>query len=81
MHPQPNVNLVSHDSAISETLTRLRTEKGLTPMQLAKLSGVNLLTINLYESPYYEQYEIKTLTRIVESCGGKLTLSISSANP
>ncbi len=79
MQPESNTELGSTGSAISETLQRLRTEKGLTPMQLAKLSGVNLLTINLYENPYYEQYELKTLTRIVESCGGKLTLSISSA--
>ncbi len=63
---------------ISETLQQLRLSKGLTPMQLAKISGINLLTINLYESPYYEQYEIKTLSRFVESCGGKLTLSIDA---
>lgn len=78
MQPEP-INTSLAGLAISETLQRLRLEKGLTPMQLAKLSGVNLLTINLYENPYYENYEIKTLTRIVESCGGKLTLSISSA--
>jgi transcriptional regulator with XRE-family HTH domain len=79
MQPDTNINVATAGTTISETLTRLRIEKGLTPMQVAKLSGVNLLTINLYENPYYEQYEIKTLTRIVEVCGGKLTLSISSA--
>lgn len=79
MQPDISINTGDSGSAISETLQRLRTQKGLTPMQLAKLSGVNLLTINLYENPYYEQYDIKTLTRIVESCDGKLTLTISSA--
>ena len=64
--------------SLSETLQQLRLEKGLTPLQLAKISGINLLTINLYENPYYEQYELKTLARIVESCGGKLTLTVSS---
>jgi len=64
--------------SISETLQRLRLAKGMTPGQLAKVSGVNLLTINLYENPYYEQYDIKTLTRLIESCGGKLTLAISA---
>jgi transcriptional regulator with XRE-family HTH domain len=65
---------------LSEQLQLLRNRLKLTPTQLAKKAGVTVLTVNLYESPYYEQYEIKTLSKIVAACGGEVSLSIQIQN-
>jgi predicted transcriptional regulator len=61
---------------ISDRLLALRQSAGLTPGKLAQITGVSVLTINLYENPYYEQYDLKTLQKLIEACGGRLQVSI-----
>ncbi len=61
---------------ISDRLLLLRQKAGLTPGKLAQKAGVSLLTVNLYENPYYEQYDLKTLKKLIEACGGSISLSI-----
>lgn len=65
-----------HSETISDKLLVLRQKAGFTPGKLAQLTGVSVLTINLYENPYYEQYDLKTLKKLIEACGGKIDVTI-----
>jgi ribosome-binding protein aMBF1 (putative translation factor) len=60
--------------SISEQIVRLRMQAGLTQAQLAKRIGTTASAISRYENADYDRYEIKTLRKIVEACGGHLKL-------
>jgi len=62
--------------SISDRLTALKEAAGLNTSQLAKKSGLSPLTINLFENPYYEQYDIHSLKKYVEACDGRLDIHI-----
>jgi len=60
--------------SIGEQLVRLRLQSGLTQAQVAKRVGTTASAISRYENAEYDRYEIQTLRRIVEACGGHLKL-------
>ncbi len=62
--------------SIAEQLARLRVQSGLTQAQLAKKIGTTASAISRYENAEYDRYELKTLRRIAEACGGHLKLII-----
>ena len=58
--------------SIGEQLVRLRLQAGLTQVQVAKRIGTTASAISRYENAEYDRYEIQTLRKIVEACGGQL---------
>jgi DNA-binding XRE family transcriptional regulator len=62
--------------SIAEQLLRLRRQAGLTQAQLGKKSGTTASAISRYENTEYDRYELRTLKKIAEACGGQLKLMI-----
>ena len=62
--------------SIAEQLTKIRLEAGLTQAELAKKVGTTASAISRYENTDYNRYEVATIRRIAEACGGKLRISI-----
>jgi predicted XRE-type DNA-binding protein len=60
--------------SIGEQLVRLRLQADLTQAQVAKRVGTTASAISRYENAGYDRYEIQTLRKIVEACGGHLKL-------
>ena len=60
--------------SIGEQLVRLRLQSNLTQAQVAKRVGTTASAISRYENAEYDRYEIQTLHKIVEACGGHLKL-------
>lgn len=60
--------------SIGEQLVRLRLQSNLTQAQVAKRVGTTASAISRYENSEYDRYEIQTLRKIVEACGGHLKL-------
>jgi len=60
--------------SIGEQLVRLRLQADLTQAQVAKRVGTTASAISRYENAEYDRYEIQTLRKIVEACGGHLKL-------
>jgi HTH-type transcriptional regulator / antitoxin HipB len=58
--------------SIGEQLVRLRLQTGMTQAQVAKKVGTTASAISRYENAEYDRYEIQTLRKIVEACGGHL---------
>jgi predicted transcriptional regulator len=66
----------SYKLSIAEQLSKLRQESGLTQAQLAKKIGTTASAISRYENTEYDKYEINTIRKIVEACGGSLEIVI-----
>jgi DNA-binding XRE family transcriptional regulator len=66
----------SQKLAIGEQLSRLRQEAGLTQAQVAKRIGTTASAISRYENAEYDRYELRTLQKIVNACGGRLKLTM-----
>ncbi len=60
--------------AIGEQLSRLRQEAGLTQAQVAQRAKTTASAISRYENAEYDRYELRTLQRIVDACGGRLDI-------
>ena len=60
--------------SIGEQLVRLRLKAEMTQAQVAKRIGTTASAISRYENAEYDRYEIQTLRKIVEACGGHLKL-------
>src|SRR3989338_1443683 len=60
--------------SIGEQLIRIRLEAGLTQAQVAKKAGTTASAISRYENAQYDRYELQTLQRIVQACGGELKI-------
>jgi predicted transcriptional regulator len=67
----------THKLSIAEQLIKARLEAGLTQAKLAKKIGTTASAISRYENVHYEKYEINTIRKIVEACGGELHITIS----
>ncbi len=65
--------------SIAEQLAKLRLESGLTQAQLAKKVGTTASAISRYENAEYDRYEMKTIRKIVEACGGELQILITKS--
>jgi DNA-binding XRE family transcriptional regulator len=66
--------------SVGEQLLRLRLEAGMTQAQVAKKVGTTASAISRYENAEYDRYELQTLRKIVEACGGILHISMSSSD-
>jgi predicted transcriptional regulator len=64
--------------SIGEQLLRLRLEAGMTQAEVAKRVGTTASAISRYENAEYDRYELQTLRKIVEACGGILQISMSA---
>ena len=62
--------------SIGEQLIRIRLAANLTQAELAKKVGTTASAISRYENAEYDRYELRTLHRIVEACGGRLRLKM-----
>ncbi|MBK7962787.1 MAG: helix-turn-helix domain-containing protein [Bdellovibrionales bacterium] len=62
--------------SIAEQLLRLRLQSGLTQAQLAKKAGTTASAISRYENAEYDRYELRTLKRMADACGGNIRLVI-----
>ena len=60
--------------SIGEQLFSLRQNAKLTQEQLALRVGTTGSAISRYENAAYNRYELQTLRKIVEACGGHLRL-------
>lgn len=68
----------SEKLSIAEQLIKIRLDSGLTQAQVAKKVGTTASAISRYESDGYDRYEINTIRKIVEACGGELKIIIKS---
>lgn len=50
----------------------------MTQAEVAKRVGTTASAISRYENAEYDRYELQTLRKIVEACGGILHISMSS---
>lgn len=58
--------------SIGEQLLRLRLRAKMTQAQVARKVGTTASAISRYENAEYDRYELQTLRKIVEACGGRL---------
>jgi len=66
--------------SIGEQIARMRAIAGITQAQLAKKIGTTASAISRYENAEYDRYELRTLRKIAEACGGKLQLIMQPAD-
>ena len=62
--------------SIAEQLLRLRIQSGQTQAQVAKKVGTTASAISRYENAEYDRYELRTLKKIADACGGHVKLTI-----
>jgi ribosome-binding protein aMBF1 (putative translation factor) len=62
--------------SIAEQLVRLGTQSKMTQAQLAKKIRTTASAISRYENAEYDRYELRTLKKIADACGGHLKLII-----
>ena len=63
--------------SVGEQLLRLRLEAEMTQAEVARKVGTTASAISRYENAEYDRYELQTLRKIVEACGGALHISMS----
>ena len=66
--------------SIGEQLLKLRLEADMTQAEVARNVGTTASAISRYENADYDRYELKTLRRIVEACGGSLQITVSPSD-
>ena len=67
----------SHKLSIAEQLIKLRLDADLTQAELARKIGTTASAISRYENVGYEKYELNTIRKIVDACGGELQITIT----
>lgn len=65
--------------SIGEQLAALRLNADMTQAEVAKKVGTTASAISRYESAEYDRYELQTLRKIVEACGGKIDIVVAPA--
>lgn len=63
-------------NGIAADLYDLRKQAGITQDQLADLLGIKQSNISRWETPGYQGYKVKMLSKIVRSLGGRLSIKI-----
>ncbi len=63
--------------SIGEQLAALRLHANLTQAQVAKKVGTTASAVSRYENADYDRYELQTLRKIVEACGGKIKIVVA----
>ena len=66
--------------SIGEQLLKLRLQADMTQAAVAKKVGTTASAISRYENAEYDRYELQTLRRIVEACGGSLQVTVVSSD-
>ncbi|MCX6119233.1 MAG: helix-turn-helix transcriptional regulator [Proteobacteria bacterium] len=66
--------------SIGEQLAALRAFAKLTQAQVAKKAGTTASAISRYENAEYDRYELQTLRKIVEACGGKIDIVVTPSS-
>jgi transcriptional regulator with XRE-family HTH domain len=61
---------------ISMQIAKLRQEKGYTQKQLAGIANIQQSNISRLESPGYQGYTLKVLSKVVRALGAKLKIEI-----
>jgi hypothetical protein len=64
--------------SIGEQIVRLRLMSGMTQAEVARKVGTTASAISRYENADYDRYEIQTLRKIVEACGGVLSITMTT---
>ena len=64
--------------SIGEQLAALRIQANMTQAEVAKKVGTTASAISRYENAEYDRYELQTLRKIVEACGGKMDIVVRS---
>jgi predicted transcriptional regulator len=67
--------------SIGEQLAALRQKANMTQAAVAKKVGTTASAISRYENAEYDRYELQTLRKIVEACGGKLDITMVGRSP
>ena len=62
--------------SIGEQLIKLRLQAQMTQAEVAKKVGTTASAISRYENSEYDRYELQTLRKIVEACGGVLRIAM-----
>lgn len=62
--------------SIGEQLLKLRLQADMTQAEVAKKVGTTASAISRYENAEYDRYELQTLRKIVEACGGVLHVTV-----
>jgi ribosome-binding protein aMBF1 (putative translation factor) len=65
--------------SIGEQILRLRLAAGLTQAEVAKRVGTTASAISRYENAEYDRYELRTLKKIAEACGGRFQVLFEPA--
>jgi len=65
---------------ISMQIAKLRQEKGCSQKELAELAGIQQSNISRLESPGYQGYTLKVLSKVVRALGGRLKVEIEDAS-
>lgn len=63
--------------SIGEQLADLRMRSNMTQSAVAKKVGTTASAISRYENAEYDRYELQTLRKIVEACGGKIDIIVA----
>ena len=63
--------------SIGEQLLKLRLHSEMTQAEVAKQVGTTASAISRYENAEYDRYELQTLRKIVEACGGGLHVTVA----
>jgi DNA-binding XRE family transcriptional regulator len=66
--------------SIGEQLLKLRLQADMTQAEVAKKVGTTASAISRYENAEYDRYELQTLRKIVEACGGVLHVTVGSSD-
>ena len=66
--------------SIGEQLLKLRLQADMTQAAVAKKVGTTASAISRYENAEYDRYELRTLRKIVEACGGTLHVTVDGSN-
>jgi len=64
--------------SIGEQLLKLRLQADMTQAEVARKVGTTASAISRYENAEYDRYELQTLRKIVEACGGTLYVKVES---
>ncbi len=66
--------------SIGEQLLKLRLQANMTQAEVARKAATSVSAISRYENAEYDRYELQTLRKIVEACGGILHLRVSTSS-
>ncbi len=63
-------------NGIASDLYGLRKQAGITQAELASILGIKQSNISRWETPGYQGYKVKMLSKIVRSLGGRISIKI-----